>query len=272
MKGAKNKPLTLSLIIPAYNEQRYLESCLDSIKNQTVKPSEVIVVDNGSKDKTAAIARKYKFVRVITENKKGVVHARNTGFDSAKGQLIGRIDADTILPPDWVDRVQNFYKKSSQHTISISGTSSFYNVRLPRFSKFGMTLITFGANRLLLGHSVLYGANMVIPKEVWRTVKSKTCKKKTIHEDLDLAIHVHRAGYQIKYRRDIAVSVNMRRVRSRHDELWKNMKMWPDTLHHHGKNTWIFGYGGAILLFVGSPLINWVERVARILGNKPLVD
>ena len=60
--SAKNK-LTLSIVIPVFNEQRYIKACLDSIAAQTVKPDEVIVVDNNSTDKTVQIAKKYKFDR-----------------------------------------------------------------------------------------------------------------------------------------------------------------------------------------------------------------
>ena len=60
------KALTLSIVIPVYNEQDQIKGCLDAIKNQTIAPQEVIVVDNNSNDNSIAIAKKYAFVRIIT--------------------------------------------------------------------------------------------------------------------------------------------------------------------------------------------------------------
>src|ERR1019366_8076903 len=92
------KHMRVSLVIPAYNEKHHIKACLDHIASQRVVPYEVIVVDNASTDKTAAIARSYDFVTLITEKRQGVVFARDTGFNLARGDIIGRIDADTLLP------------------------------------------------------------------------------------------------------------------------------------------------------------------------------
>src|SRR6185437_1716246 len=67
IKSMAEKPLTLSLVIPAYNEERYIKHCLDAIASQTVTPMEVFVVDNNSTDSTAAIAKNYEFVQVLSE-------------------------------------------------------------------------------------------------------------------------------------------------------------------------------------------------------------
>jgi glycosyltransferase involved in cell wall biosynthesis len=96
--------LRVSLVIPVYNEESHLRGCLDAIAAQTVQPLEVIVVDNNSNDGTAAIAAAYPFVTLITIARQGVVYARDAGFDAAKGEIIGRIDADTHIAPDWLAR------------------------------------------------------------------------------------------------------------------------------------------------------------------------
>src|SRR5258708_13450803 len=98
--GTHNKALTLSLVIPAYNEERYLKACLEAVAQQTISPIEVIVVDNNSTDKTADIAQSYNFVRLVSEKKQGRGHARNKGFDLAIGDNIGRVEFDTVLSPD----------------------------------------------------------------------------------------------------------------------------------------------------------------------------
>ena len=112
----KNKKLTLSLVIPVYNEEDYLEACLSAVANQTVMPDEVIVIDNGSTDRTVAVARQFRFVKVLHEGRRGVIFARNRGFKVASGQIIGRIDADTLLPPRWVERIK---KAFADQTIAV---------------------------------------------------------------------------------------------------------------------------------------------------------
>src|SRR4051812_42172740 len=105
--------MNVSIVIPVYNEADQLAACLQAIARQTVRPLEVIVVDNNSTDGTAAIAKRFPFVRLLTEKKQGVVHARNTGFKATRGGIIGRIDADTILPPTWVAQVQTIFTAKS---------------------------------------------------------------------------------------------------------------------------------------------------------------
>src|SRR5476651_1469584 len=84
-----NKTLTLSIVIPVYNEQGYLKACLDSIAAQADLPDEVIVVDNNSTDDTAKIAKSYKFVRLLREPRHHQSFAQATGFDAARSDIIG---------------------------------------------------------------------------------------------------------------------------------------------------------------------------------------
>jgi len=103
------KPLTLSIIIPVYNEQSHLKTCLESIAWQTEPPDEVIVVDNNSLDNSVEIAKEFSFVKVITEKRQGVLWARNKGFNKATSEIIGRIDADSILSENWCENVRKIF-------------------------------------------------------------------------------------------------------------------------------------------------------------------
>ncbi len=243
----QKKSLTLSIIIPVYNEERYLEDCLKSIKNQTAKADEIIVVDNNSNDNSIKIAEKYG-VRIISESQQGVVFARNRGFDAAKSVLLGRIDADTILPVDWVAKIKKFYENSSHSNQSWTGGGVYRNLGLPWLVGFFYSQIAFRFNRLLLGHYILWGSNMVITKSQWQKVANDVCHDDDIHEDLDLAIHLHRKGVQITYRAYDKVSVIMRRL-DRSQSLKKNLLLWPQTLRHHNIKTWVFGWIGAYFLY-----------------------
>lgn len=89
--------MKLSIIIPAYNAEAYLPQCLDSILAQEHQDCEVIVVDDGSTDGTAALLERYPDVKVIHQENHGMSTARNRGLDEAQGEYILFVDSDDLL-------------------------------------------------------------------------------------------------------------------------------------------------------------------------------
>ncbi|MFA5175676.1 MAG: glycosyltransferase family 2 protein [Candidatus Nanoarchaeia archaeon] len=89
----------VSIIIPSWNRKNDLKECLDSIKKQTFKNYEVIVVDNGSTDGTLELLnKKYSFVKVITNKKNvGAAQARNQAYQISKGKYLWFLDSDSIV-------------------------------------------------------------------------------------------------------------------------------------------------------------------------------
>ncbi len=96
-------PLPVSVVIPAYNEAARLPQAVRSAQNQTRPPLEVIVVDDGSSDDTAAVARDLG-VTVISQENKGLPGARNTGIRAARGEWIALLDSDDVWEPDKLER------------------------------------------------------------------------------------------------------------------------------------------------------------------------
>lgn len=90
--------MRLSIIIPAYNAASYLPQCLDSILAQEHQDCEVIVVDDGSTDGTAALLKHYPEVKVIHQANRGMSTARNRGLDEARGEYVLFVDSDDLLP------------------------------------------------------------------------------------------------------------------------------------------------------------------------------
>lgn len=266
-----SKLLRISLIIPAYNEERYLGRCLDSVAAQVRRPFEVIVVDNNSSDKTARIAARYPFVRVLHEPTQGRVYARSAGFDAARGDILARIDADAVLPPGWTVAISDYFARPGALETSWTGGAFFYNVRFPHTVSAIYNALIFRFNLLLAGHPTLWGSNMALPKALWREIKPDICLRNDVHEDLDLAIHLHRRGRPVAYERHVKTHVQLRRVHSSYGELWDYLQMWPRTLRTHGLKTWpICWLFGDVLLFALSPLFGISEHVARMFGRKPL--
>lgn len=255
---------SVSIVIPAHNEERHLGACLDAIARQTVAPYEVIVVDNNSTDKTASITARYPFVIVVDEPQQGIVFARNAGFDAAGGDIIGRIDADIELPPNWVEYIQKFYSKPRNAKKAWTGLGIFYNVRLSRLVSWAYELIGFRMNRLLLGHYPLWGSSMAFTADQWRRVRSKVCLRTDIHEDLDLAMHLHEAGYKIVCDRKVKVRAELRRVNDDRDKLWDYLQWLPRSFRIHDKKTWpIIWFVGVFLLYQAALLLAFIDYLAR---------
>lgn len=261
---------TLSLIIPAYNEERHLSACLDFVAAQTQMPDEVIVVDNNSTDQTAEVASRYPFVTLISESRQGIVFARNAGFNAAKSDIIGRIDADTHLPKNWCAEVRKFYTTEKNQNNALTGGGYFYNVKIPSRGVGGWMLseIAFRFNRFIMGHYILWGSNMAFTRKQWHKVKNDTCLEVDIHEDLDLAIHLNREGYEVTYMAGLKVGVVMRRVFDDWRHLRATMLLWPRTLKRHGNKKWILGWLGAYFLFIFSPLLILVNLQQKLRSTR----
>ena len=94
----------VSIIVPIYNTEKYLQKCIESICNQTLRDIEIILVNDGSTDGSSEICEKYKLqdnrIIVIHKENNGLSSARNTGLDIAKGEYIGFVDSDDFIDKD----------------------------------------------------------------------------------------------------------------------------------------------------------------------------
>ncbi|MEO6761645.1 MAG: glycosyltransferase family 2 protein [Candidatus Saccharimonadales bacterium] len=265
------KKLKISLIIPAFNEEKRLATCLDAVLAQKLPFDEVIVVNNSSTDQTATIAERYPVVKLVDEPQKGRVFAREAGFRATSGDILARIDADAILPVDWSQKVADYYARDGALSTAWTGGAFFYNVRFPSIVSSIYNTLVFGFNRLLIGHPTLWGSNMALPKQLWQEVAGEICLRNDIHEDLDLAIHLHRQKRRIFYDKAVRVRVELRRVRSNRHELWDYLQMWPRTLRIHGIRTWpVCWLFGDVLLYIFTPLFGLAESIARLFGRQPI--
>jgi glycosyltransferase involved in cell wall biosynthesis len=126
-KSSMNK--LISVIIPAYNEEKLIEKTLISLKNQRYKPIELIVVDNNSTDKTAEIARKYAD-KVLFLKKKGASLSRNFGAENAKGEYLFFLDADSRLSQKaTLKAVENMDKGYAGGTVKVIYENDSYKVK-----------------------------------------------------------------------------------------------------------------------------------------------
>ncbi|HSW96634.1 MAG TPA: glycosyltransferase [Candidatus Saccharimonadales bacterium] len=203
--------MKVSVIIPVYNEEAYIQACLESVIAQKEPADEIIVVDNNSQDNTIAIAKTFPGIRIVKEKNQGMIPARNRGFSSASYEIIARTDADARVPKDWIKRIKKNFKDTS--VIAVSGTMHFYSS--PVIAKVSQwpTNIFLKATRSAIRHNILVGPNMALRKSAWELVKDEVCMEdKDVHEDIDLALHLAAYG-EIKFDNKSVVKASFRRYK-----------------------------------------------------------
>lgn len=106
----------ISIIVPIFNVEKYLRTCIDSIINQTYKNVEIILVDDGSEDNCGAICNEYAIkdsrIKVIHKENGGLSDARNVAIDIVKGELITFIDSDDSVELDYIEYLYNLIEKN----------------------------------------------------------------------------------------------------------------------------------------------------------------
>lgn len=111
----------ISIIVPVYNCEKYISNCINSILEQSFKDFELILVDDGSSDRSFEIcesfAKKDNRVRAIHQPNSGVSRARNRGLDEAKGEYIGFVDGDDCIDKEMYERL---YKNLADNNADIS--------------------------------------------------------------------------------------------------------------------------------------------------------
>jgi glycosyltransferase involved in cell wall biosynthesis len=199
--------MKVSVVIPAYNEAARIGACLDALNAQTVKPDEIIVVDNNCTDQTAEIARA-KGARIVAEKVQGITAARSAGFDAAKYDIIARTDSDTIVNPDWIEKI-HFYMESGIEALT---GAIYYDV--PFMDEHAEIYEAYQqVAALLFGHTLWTGPNMILTKKLWDKAKHDCCTDdKKVHEDVELSVACARYT-NIVYKRDVAVLSSSRRMR-----------------------------------------------------------
>ena len=240
--------MKVSIVIPVYNEAAYLAPCLKALQAQTSKPYEVIVVDNNSTDSTTSIAEKFSSVKLLFAKKQGTVHARNKGFNFAKGDIIARIDADTLVPPEWVEQIKQLFN-SQAHIAAVTGRAHFYDVALPSFFGYIQVLLYQRVQRLMTGTYFLWGANMAVRKSSWEIVRDSCSSRTDVDEDIDLSFCLHESNQRVHYSPELFVRASLQRKKYSLAQSIRYLSSWPrDYVLHRN-------YAGAVIVTIFSIII-----------------
>ena len=225
-KGIKFKYMQVSVIIPTYNRQKDLKTCLNSILHQTKLPREVIIVDDSDNDKienlikeeNSSFGNKNIDLRYI-RNKRGksLTIARNVGIDNSTGDIVLFLDDDVILNKDYIEEITRVFDKDSEKRIGGVVGNILLENRQKSFGAFIFSLIEtlffldqcsgdgkFRLSGFPTGHvelsedriqevEVLSGANMSFRREIFDEFRfDENLKGYAFMEDCDIAYRVSR--------------------------------------------------------------------------------
>lgn len=202
--------VSISVVIPSLNDAEFLRVCLDALARQSRPADEIVVVDNGSVDATAAVATQAG-ARVITEPRRGIFPATAAGFDAATGDILARLDTDSIPPADWLEQIERTLLQAPMPA-AVTGTAHFYGGnRLVNWVGERLYLgLYFGSMGWLIGHPPVFGSNFAMHRELWDLTGDRAHRSRAdVHDDLDLSIHFPR-GTTVIFDKQLRVGVSAR--------------------------------------------------------------
>ncbi|EFG78052.1 glycosyltransferase, group 2 family protein [Mycobacterium parascrofulaceum ATCC BAA-614] len=232
---------SVTIVIPAYNEECYIGKCLDSCIDQTSAPEEIIVVSNKSTDNTAAIVRRYQAqhphidIQLLEQNEhQGIAPTRNHGFDHARSDIIARTDADSVIARDWV----------GDHSPPVRGSGRRRGQRPHRLSRHAAAGVPVlgrlhparqGAP-VRRNERFLIGANMAIRAQAWKSVRQLTHLdlEDRLHEEVDLALTLFKNDFEIAYEPGMVAAMSARRVESSPRDFYRYVTHYTRTTDLHG--------------------------------------
>ncbi|MHA7275837.1 glycosyltransferase family 2 protein [Arthrobacter sp. HLT1-21] len=211
---------TVSIVVPAYNEESVIRQCLIAAIYQSVPADEILVVDNRSTDGTARIVTQMQLeypespIRLLEQSAdQGLIPTRNYGFNSAIGDIIGRIDADSVVEPDWVEKVLAGFV--DPEVAAATGPVVYYDMPMRRWGlladdKLRQLVLKLARNQ----YHFLFGSNMAIRHTAWEQIRGSTCRDAAdeMHEDIDLSLHLADHDLVIRYLPTMVSGMSARRL------------------------------------------------------------
>jgi glycosyltransferase involved in cell wall biosynthesis len=216
----------ISVVIPALNEAVSIAACLEALKHQRNAPNyQVIVVDNGSTDETAAVARSYG-AEVIVEGRRGIARARQTGFRASISPLIATTDADSLVPTTWLATLVSHFE-ANYGLVGLGGPVT-YPFDDPRLRQLMAQLLT---NLFLLdqsfhgGKAHLVGANFAVRRTAFEAIGGFRTDLQ-VGEDTDLTHRLHEEGSVLFVPELVVVTSNRRLKQTGPAAIWHYLRTY----------------------------------------------
>lgn len=192
--------IKVSVIIPVYNVEDYIEKCLDSVVNQTLKEIEIIVVNDGTKDNSMKKIEKYFSdlrIKIINKENGGLSSARNAGLAIAKGEYISFIDSDDFIEEKMLEELYN----ESENADIVFSDNLNYNMIDSKVSKeerkfFFDNMVNKGSYICMYSSAVVWNK---IYKREFIEINNLKFVEGIIHEDDIFTIKSHFLAEKVKY-------------------------------------------------------------------------
>ncbi len=231
---------SVSIVIPAYNEQDTIKASVVAALHQTVPAHEIIVVDNKSTDGTAAVVHALQItypdapiIYLKQDEIQGLIPTRNFGLDHATGDVIGRIDADSVLEPTWVEAVTMVFE--DPEVGASTGPVIYYDMPLRRFGHKADDALRRALVRVTKESHLLFGSNMALRRSAWELIRDEACldPDDDLHEDIDLSLHLHAHDVRIAYSSDMVTGMSARRLDDSPREFYSYVMRFERTYDKH---------------------------------------
>src|SRR5437870_1827165 len=188
----------VSVVVCAYNAERTMDQCLASLAVLNYPDYEVIVVNDGSRDGTLAIAESYDFCRIINQSNYGLSVARNVGAEAAMGDIVAYTDSDCVADPDWLTYL---VAKMEANNLAACGGPNFpppEDTLVPAV----VAVAPGGPTHVLLSDEIaehIAGCNMAFRREALMRLGGFDPIYRAAGDDVDICWRFQDAGYVIGY-------------------------------------------------------------------------
>jgi glycosyltransferase involved in cell wall biosynthesis len=236
--------LTVSIIIPAWNESERIVNCLLHATRQTVAPHEIIVVDNKSTDNTSSLVTDFidknpgsNVILMHQDEEQGLIPTRNYGLNHATGDILGRIDADSMLKPDWVEVVTGIFTEDPA-AMGASGPVVYYDMPARKIALKGDNRYRKHSNRKD-ARPLLFGSNMALRATAWKQIADQVCRDKedVMHEDVDITLHMEGNDLKTVYSPRMITGMSARRMDTSLSSFRNYMKRFKNTFDAHPQHS-----------------------------------
>ena len=202
--------MRISVVVPVLDDALELAGCLAALRAQTRSPDEIVVVDNGCSDSSAAVALEAG-ARVVVEPVRGIPSAAAAGYDAATGEVIARLDAYSRPGPEWLERIDAAFTQDPE-LAAISGPGEFiglsgWRAAAARLLYMDAFFVSVGA---AMAHPVLFGSNLAMRREAWERVRDGVNRTDPeLHDDIDLSFQFGAAD-RLRVDRTLTVGISAR--------------------------------------------------------------
>jgi glycosyltransferase involved in cell wall biosynthesis len=202
-------------------------------------------------------------VRIVAQtDEQRLIPTRNRGLDEARGEVIARIDADTIVNAGWVHELTRIFESTT--VAATSGPVGYYDLPLTAVNRwidnFARRVLTVVSGRDLF----LFGCNMALRRSAWESIRSSACRDTDdlFHEDIDLAIHLRQHGLSIGYAPRLGATVSARSTGRTSTEFADYTRRFERTLDAHDMIRRPIRVAGA-LLRLAYPALHRAHRYEK---------